>query len=1199
MRTNISRVCALIAFLAATVVARANQSGASGGKTTVLINHSVPGMSTPPPAAPSTPTGKVASSSQVQLQWTAAQPAAGRTINHYDIYLNGMKVGSVTGTSIVAPFNASPSALQFYSVVAVDDKGNASPASGEILVSGEIPTAFQAKEGYILDSKYGIRGFAPGSCRTYQHIVGTQHDEGTVDSGTTLGTYSLLSNLTIDEQMISLTGGNYFSNFQINVSGTSTVTFLGTNLVQRANWVLDPSGTHVTSDFITLSPVPFFYTLPHVYAPSVSSQFDALWAYAITSSAGITRSYTMTLSNEDTDAALFQRSDAHRAQIDATFDQYDWSMYVEDTANDGSDPWVQSFTPNPASEMIASRWDVSYGGATSDRYDEWGHYRFVTGSRGMLHARWFEVFEPNDGTATSVMSTHDVNIYGGDSGTQTTEFLENPPTIAGGGNVYICQIPTGIQLQTPSVNPVAGQPRLYSRDALFVNQVTDLDLRKPVASPVNQPTADAIALCTWGGKVVANITGDPDSIRLVAVDPTLIASKGLPAAVAQGTNVPSGTNILPYLAIPYGSGGPRDIVAVGATVGTGVITLHLINYYYTVDVVKTITVYPVPTLAVDANRDGQVDLPPQDPSQPYADQTSSTNPCRFWLNDGVDGYSSAPGEGMVQDDLAGGVPNWKGGQINCTRDLENFARLWINLNGLQSFLTSSTNTVQIGLKWQTGFTGTPAINIYASADPGGSASYLNDPSGTAEQAQITAPFGQAINDVNGKLTVDTNGTFILPQSVWGLTQAKPVGHFLFEGAGEGTGQLTIVILDPNGNELGEGPSIYMDLKNIKELYERWTVGDGNGGTPYSTAGISSDRLPPGVRGLQYSSGLPGLSVTGDPNQNSYILFVHGWNMPPWEKDAFAETALKRLYWQGYKGKFGTFEWPTTFSTSSYEYFADAQEIKIYDDGEFSAWQSGAPLERLLISLHGAYGVVNLLAHSMGNVVAGEALRIAGQSGAGQLVNTYVASQAAVPGHCYDPTLTDRNLLDFNNINVLGHSLPGLYGPVTPNIYNNWMMPPSLAMSGKANFYNVNDYALNYWQGDQVLKPDSRLYTYFYSGSASDSPAQDLFGKTLLGIDQPLHLGNATNVQDRYEIMAYDAEPRSKALGGVPNAVGFAPTSLQGLWLQDPFETDPSKLYSDHPWHSAQFRFTNADQEYYWQQIMIKFGNVPNTLPSKP
>ena len=75
-------------------------------------------------------------------------------------------------------------------------------------------------------------------------------------------------------------------------------------------------------------------------------------------------------------------------------------------------------------------------------------------------------------------------------------------------------------------------------------------------------------------------------------------------------------------------------------------------------------------------------------------------------------------------------------------------------------------------------------------------------------------------------------------------------------------------------------------------------------------------------------------------------------------------------------------------------------------------------------------------------------------------------------------------------------------------------------------------------------------------------------------------------------MAYDSEPRCRALGATPNASGFGSTDLQGLWGRDPFETEQSKLFSDHPWHSAQFRFTNADQKNYWKMVLTKFQLLP-------
>jgi hypothetical protein len=562
----------------------------------------------------------------------------------------------------------------------------------------------------------------------------------------------------------------------------------------------------------------------------------------------------------------------------------------------------------------------------------------------------------------------------------------------------------------------------------------------------------------------------------------------------------------------------------------------------------------------------------------------------------------------------------------------------MSIGGLSQAI--SFGLITVGLEWRSNTgdaengwepnDGAPAINIYtAVAKHGepvsdGGSDYLTDPETASDQTD--SPFGIALGTVAKGQPLYVSSAFFSD-----LSSSHPRNYFLFEGVGRGKGRLVLTLnaeTPANHVKFGEGGAIYMDLRNIKELYERWTVGDGpslssisvgGGGSPTTGAFISDSRLPAGVHGLVYGSGGPGLSVPDDPNGSKYILFVHGWNLPPWEKDAFAETALKRLYWQGYKGKFGTFQWPTTYTNSGSESFDNAVQIPAYDDGEFSAWQSAVPLAQLLRALHGGYGNnVYLFAHSMGNVVAGEALRIAGQANAGQLINTYVATQAAIPAHCYDPTLAGEDLLDFSSINLGEVTISGSYGPDTPDIHSNWLANSGAAIQARANFYNVNDFALRHWRADQTLKPDLRDKVYYYA-SFDLTTAQNLFKKSTYPdplsaeliitnhtgiIPTQLNLGSASNVQDRYEIMAYDAEPRSKALGAVADVSpsAFGPSqNLQGptgLWPADPFQTDSAKLYSDHPWHSAQFRFTNADQEYYWQQIMIKFGNVPNPLPER-
>src|ERR1700710_419225 len=115
-------------------------------------------------------------------------------------------------------------------------------------------------------------------------------------------------------------------------------------------------------------------------------------------------------------------------------------------------------------------------------------------------------------------------------------------------------------------------------------------------------------------------------------------------------------------------------------------------------------------------------------------------------------------------------------------------------------------------------------------------------------------------------------------------------------------------------------------------------------------------------------------------------------MERWSKDRFAESAFKRLYWQGYQGRFGEFRWPTDFDFNATLIDAILQPHN-YDGSEFTAWESAVGLLNKLTDLNTEYpGHVYVLGHSMGNVVTGEALRLAAQQGSGQIVNTYVASQ---------------------------------------------------------------------------------------------------------------------------------------------------------------------------------------------------------------
>ncbi len=319
------------------------------------------------------------------------------------------------------------------------------------------------------------------------------------------------------------------------------------------------------------------------------------------------------------------------------------------------------------------------------------------------------------------------------------------------------------------------------------------------------------------------------------------------------------------------------------------------------------------------------------------------------------------------------------------------------------------------------------------------------------------------------------------------------------------------------------------------MYERYTVGEDPNTTPTTTASLVTTPY-------SYDSTISA--------ENIYILFVHGWNLPTWEKDAFAQTAFKRLYWQGFKGHFGEFRWPTGSGfTGIISGLIDSDN---YDNSESNAWASATGLLGLLNNLNSQYpDHVYLMAHSMGNVVASEALK---QAGANQVVNTYVAMQAAIPADCYDASTS-----------VVGDAIPDFYA-------NFWTSGDPCYFNATAgagsyiNFYNESDWALGYWQDDQGLKPDSG-YGYNFS-------TQQFYKG--LGIN--LYFPNNT-----YEIFSHADPASSLALGAQADVGGvFSGNQLDLNAL--PY------IYGNlHKGHSAEFNSDNMQRATFWKALLTQMG----------
>ena len=334
---------------------------------------------------------------------------------------------------------------------------------------------------------------------------------------------------------------------------------------------------------------------------------------------------------------------------------------------------------------------------------------------------------------------------------------------------------------------------------------------------------------------------------------------------------------------------------------------------------------------------------------------------------------------------------------------------------------------------------------------------------------------------------------------------------------------------------------------------RKTVGDNPKVAPTSSAQAVWDGLPLGSSPFQYSYSQ---SDTNTP----YILFVHGWNLQPWLKDRFAETAYKRLYWQGYQSRFGSFRWPTDYNFGQFweSWENPATNPRNFDDSEFNAWRSAPALKLLLAQLNTNYpGQVRVCAHSLGNIVVGEALR---QATNGPVVAVYAAVQAALPSHSWDPNATNRSISfghDSGTPNAYAH-----YWTSTNSCYFNGVT----GASAYVNFYNPVDYALTgKWELGQDFKPDGSD-GYRYSGGTFYH-------------DVPINATIIALPTNTYEIFAYCDEARCRALGAQANVGGAFTISAQ---------LDLDALYnfgSLHKGHSGEFRSTIINRGPFWDEML--------------
>ncbi|MBL9172960.1 MAG: alpha/beta hydrolase [Verrucomicrobiales bacterium] len=560
-----------------------------------------------------------------------------------------------------------------------------------------------------------------------------------------------------------------------------------------------------------------------------------------------------------------------------------------------------------------------------------------------------------------------------------------------------------------------------------------------------------------------------------------------------------------------------------------------------------------PLMAVDANRDGTILFD-------GTDSTSPERPYRFWVNNDNDlsGSNSDP------EEVDAPVPDHLDGIIKNIRDLEDFSRLWIDLQGLQSGLSAAN--FELAFEWRNVTEGTPTIQIYPAREADGGLRYLTDALVAGQQvapkpASPELPYAIATPfPTRRQITPGTR--FTLPASFWiGGANRR---YLLFEAAARGRGELVLELLQ-NGRIVTESAPIHLELLDVKEMYTRIQASpEGGFQKPYEFHVEQPPAIEPTLAPL-----LPELAYRNDPEARpSTVTFVHGWNMKLKESINFSETMFKRLWHAGYRGRFAMFRWPTGALLTP-----EVLDPELYDSFNYS--EHRALVYGRSLAMHAATLTAgdqnSIICHSMGAMVTTSALL------SGMAADSVLFFQAAASASIFDTrtALFTPPLTTTEAAATQGRHTPDLFSEGSG--YRG-LLPTSPA--SYKNYYNADDFALmtgSYvkglvdanWVKNQTQKPHlpdtirPRGYVWL---SALESVHRRPVSYLAVIANRFRAL---REVLASPEILAFVARSRSRALGAEPNVMGqFAVSDFRDL-----FKFGLSRTREDH---SGEFTRTIQD-----------------------
>ena len=397
-------------------------------------------------------------------------------------------------------------------------------------------------------------------------------------------------------------------------------------------------------------------------------------------------------------------------------------------------------------------------------------------------------------------------------------------------------------------------------------------------------------------------------------------------------------------------------------------------------------------LVVDNNRDGVLDVGVDDTS----DQTTPTNPYRFWIDDSHeqgDVISSAEDQcpGLVFNGSFKNAPNYAYTNLQGRSDLVNLFPVAICLsNALQ--LLPITNGYEYRLSQSDG-----ALKyVYTLLTPTNAFDYLTNAADPNYYVFIGPTEDSEVEDVDDSIKLTslnqasmfkiTPGVVILNTN-W-LLQVETnggIGIILVQGCCETKNPLKLEVwkTEASGNKqfLASAP-LGVQISGVEDMYRHENLRDGrNAPTGLSGDLAVRDQDPSMATRMYEPKNFPDSSSNG-----RWFIFMPGSNVGGSPSRGWESEVFKRLYWSENKSKFVGVSWygdPHTNEESIYDYHMAVR----------NAFTTAAALASFVNNLSGAKTIAG---HSLSCCVIASA--IADQ---GMQVDNACLMDAAFAQECFD------------------------------------------------------------------------------------------------------------------------------------------------------------------------------------------------------